>query len=131
MVAPLSKFYTVSTVLFHKYGGSNVAVTNCMSHFSMFFPTKATVKLANGNTGNAHVARSAQRGVIQTQTPLQLNQLMMIKWIISWNYSTHNMMTIFYMLTSRCFKNDRWLLLLQRFLQYILCCFIKAGDQML
>ena len=26
-----------------------------MSHFSMFLPTKATVKLANGNTGNAQV----------------------------------------------------------------------------
>ena len=24
-----------------------------MSHFSMFFPTEATVKLANGNTGHA------------------------------------------------------------------------------
>ena len=42
--------YTVSTVLFHKYGGANVAVTNFMSRFSMFFPTKDTVKLANGNT---------------------------------------------------------------------------------
>ena len=50
VVAPLSKFYTVSTVLFHKYGGENVAVTNCMSQFSMFVPTKATMKLANGNT---------------------------------------------------------------------------------
>ena len=29
------------------------------------------------------------------QTPLQLNQLMMMKWIISWNSSTQNMMTIF------------------------------------
>ena len=37
-------------MLFHKYGGENVSVTNCMSHFSMFFQTKATVKLANGNT---------------------------------------------------------------------------------
>ena len=53
MVAPPSKFYTVSTVLFHKDGGANVAVTNCMSHFSMFVTTKATVKLANGNTGHA------------------------------------------------------------------------------
>ena len=42
--------YIVSTVLFHKYGGANFALTNCMSHFSMFFPTKATVKLSNGNT---------------------------------------------------------------------------------
>ena len=53
MVAPPTKFYTVSTVLFHKDGGANVAVTNCMSHFSMFVPTKATVKLSNGNTGHA------------------------------------------------------------------------------
>ena len=53
MVAHPSKFYTVSTGLFHKDGGANVAVTNCMSHFSMFFPTKATAKLANGNTGHA------------------------------------------------------------------------------
>ena len=42
VVAPPSKFYTVSTVLFHKYGGANVEVTNCMSHFSMFVPTKDT-----------------------------------------------------------------------------------------
>ena len=26
----------------------------------------------------------------QIQTPLLLNQLMMIKWIISWNYSIQN-----------------------------------------
>ena len=53
VVAPPTKIYTVSTVLFHKDGGANVAVTNCMSHFSMFVPTKATVKLANGNTVHA------------------------------------------------------------------------------
>ena len=39
--------------MFHKYGGENVAVTNCMSHFSMFVPTKTTVKLSNGNTWHA------------------------------------------------------------------------------
>ena len=53
VVAPPKTFYTVSTVLFHKYGGANAAVTNCMSYFSMFVSTKATVKLANGNTGHA------------------------------------------------------------------------------
>ena len=53
VVAPPTKFYTVSTVLFHKYGGANVSVKNCMSHFSMFVPTNATVKLANGITGHA------------------------------------------------------------------------------
>ena len=55
VVSPPSKFYSLSTVLFHKDGGANVAVTNCMSHFSMFVPTKATVKVANGNTGHAQV----------------------------------------------------------------------------
>ena len=55
VVSPLSKLYTVSTVLFHKHGGRNVAVTNCMSHFSLFVPTKATVKLANDNPGHAKV----------------------------------------------------------------------------
>ena len=49
------KTYTVSTVLFYEYGGANFAVTNCMSHFSMFVQTKATVKLANVNTGHAQV----------------------------------------------------------------------------
>ena len=55
MVAHPSKFHTVSTVLFHKYGGANVAVTNFMSQFSMFIQTKANVKLANGNMGCAQV----------------------------------------------------------------------------
>ena len=53
IVPPPSIFYTVSTVLFHKDGGSNVAVTNGMSHFSIFVLTKATVKLDNGNTLHA------------------------------------------------------------------------------
>ena len=53
VVAPPSKVYTVSTVLFHKDRGANATVTNCMSHFSMFVPTKATGKLDNGNTGHA------------------------------------------------------------------------------
>ena len=49
VVAPSSRFYTFSIVLFHKYTGENVAVTNCMSHFLMFVPTKSDVKLSNGN----------------------------------------------------------------------------------
>ena len=53
VVAPPSKFYTVSTLLFHKDAGANFSVTNCMSHFSMFVPTKVTVKLANRNMGHA------------------------------------------------------------------------------
>ena len=40
-------------MFFHKDGGENFAVTNCMSQFSMFVPTKATVKLDNGNMGHA------------------------------------------------------------------------------
>ena len=55
MVAPPSDIYMVSTVLFHKYGGANFAVTNCMSHFSMFVPIKANVILSNGNTVHSQV----------------------------------------------------------------------------
>ena len=53
MLTPSSNFYTVSTVMFNKYGGANVAVKNYMSHFSMLAPTKVNVKLVNGNTGHA------------------------------------------------------------------------------
>ena len=49
VLAPPSKIYTFSTVLFNKYRGTNVVVANCMSRFSMFVPTKATVKLSYGN----------------------------------------------------------------------------------
>ena len=38
VVACSSIFYTVFTVLFHKYGGANVAVINCMSHFFYVLP---------------------------------------------------------------------------------------------
>ena len=47
--SPYSNLYTEFNVLFHKYGGMNVAVKNSMSHFSMFVPTNATVKFANVN----------------------------------------------------------------------------------
>ena len=53
VVAPPSNFYTIYTLLLHKYGRENVAVTNCMSHFSMFVPTKPAAKLANENKGHA------------------------------------------------------------------------------
>ena len=49
VVSPPSIFHTFSTVIFFKDGGENDAVTNFMSHFSMFFQTKATVKMANVN----------------------------------------------------------------------------------
>ena len=55
MVTPYSKVYTTSTLLFYKYVGANVSVTNSVSHFSMFVPTKITVKLANGNTRHAQL----------------------------------------------------------------------------
>ena len=55
VVSPSIKFYTVSDVLSRKYGGENFAATNSMAHFYMFVPTKATVKLANGNTWHAQV----------------------------------------------------------------------------
>ena len=53
VASPTSKFYTLSTVLFHKDEEAIFLVTNWMSHFSMFVPTKATVKLVNGNTVHA------------------------------------------------------------------------------
>ena len=42
-------------MLFHKDVGANVAVTNFMTHFSMFVPTKANIKFYNGNMGHAQV----------------------------------------------------------------------------
>ena len=42
-------------MLFCKNGGTNFIVTNCMSKFYMFVPTKATMKLDNGNTVHAQV----------------------------------------------------------------------------
>ena len=53
LVAPSSKYYIVFTVLFHKDEVANFAVTNGMSHFYMFVPTKVTVKLATRNTRHA------------------------------------------------------------------------------
>ena len=42
-------------MLFHKYEGANFAVENFMSRFSMLIPTKANVKLDNGNIGYTQV----------------------------------------------------------------------------
>ena len=67
----------------------------------------------------------------QIQTPLRLNQLIMMKCIISCNYSINNMMKIFWMFTSRCFKLDWWLHLFKNFIQYLLCSFINMEEQML
>ena len=67
----------------------------------------------------------------QIHTPIRSNQLMMMKWIISWNSSIQNMIKIFWMSTSRCFKIDWWLPLLQNFIYYLLCCFINMEEWML
>ena len=42
-------------MLFHKYGGMNISVKNCMSHFSMFVSINSTVKSANVNTIHSQV----------------------------------------------------------------------------
>ena len=55
MVTPSSIIYTVYIVLFHKYVGDNVTVTNCMPHFFMLVTTKSDVELDNGNMGHAQV----------------------------------------------------------------------------
>ena len=55
VIDPSSTFFIVSTVLFHKDRGSNIVVTDYMSHFSMFTPTKANVKFSNGDMVNSQV----------------------------------------------------------------------------
>ena len=67
----------------------------------------------------------------QIQTPLQLNQFIIVNLIISWNSCIHNIMKIFWVLTSGCFKLDWWSPLLQNFIQYLLRCFIKMEERML
>ena len=64
------------------------------------------------------------------QTPLQSNQLMTMKWTIYWNYSTKNIMVIFWMLNSICFRLYCWMPFLQNFIQSLLCCFIKTKELM-
>ena len=68
--------------------------------------------------------------LFQIRTPLQSNQLTMMKCTSSWNHSTQSMMVILWMLTSRCFRLEQWWLLLQIFLHNLLCCFINMGEQM-
>ena len=41
--------------MFHKYGGANAVVTNCISYFSMLVPTKATLKISNVNMVHAQL----------------------------------------------------------------------------
>ena len=66
--------------------------------------------------------------LFQIQTPLQLNQSMMMKYTISWNSSTQNNMQIFWMLTYICFSIEWWSPLLKSVLQSLLCCFINTEE---
>ena len=79
MVAPPSKLYTVSDVLFHKYGGANVAVTNCMSHFSVFVPTKATVKLAKETRDMSKELGLVYVAFLTLQLYIQLDQFIIVQ----------------------------------------------------
>ena len=68
----------------------------------------------------------------QIHTPLLSNQLMIMKWTISWNFSIHNMIMIFWMLTFRFFRIDWWSPLIKFYIKYLLlCCFINTEEQML
>ena len=58
--------------------------------------------------------------LFQICTPLISDQLKMMKWTNSYNYSTQIMMMIFGVLTSICFSLDYWLILTQKNLQYLL-----------
>ena len=57
--------------------------------------------------------------------------MMMIKWIISWNFSIQSMTKIFWMLTSIFSNLDWWSLLLKTFIHSLLCCFINMEEQIL
>ena len=67
--------------------------------------------------------------IFQIHTPLRLNQLMMMKWTISWNSSTQKMMKIFLILTYICFRLEWWIPLLKHFIHSLLWCFIKMREQ--
>ena len=67
----------------------------------------------------------------QIQTPLRLNQLMIIKFIIFLNSSIQKMMKILWMLISRSFKLYWWSPLLQKFIYSLMCSSINMEEQML
>ena len=64
--------------------------------------------------------------LFQICTPLQPNQLMIVKWSNYCNSSTQSMMLIFWMLNSRLFRLEQWPLLIQNFIHSLLCCFINT-----
>ena len=74
---------------------------------------------------------SLTMNMFHIQTPLQKNQLMVIKWNLSYNYSTHNIMMIFWAFAFRCSRLDQWSPLLQNFIQSLLCCSINMQELML
>ena len=55
VVATSSQIYTAPSMFFHKYGGTNVPVTNFISHVYMLVPTKSDVKLTKVNMRLAQV----------------------------------------------------------------------------
>ena len=69
--------------------------------------------------------------LFQIQTPLLSIKSMMIKYTISCDYSIQNMMITFWILTSRRFRLDWWFPPFQKFIQFLLCCFINIQECML
>ena len=69
--------------------------------------------------------------LFQIRTSVWLNKLTMMKYTNSWNSSTQSMIMIIWILTSRWFSIEYWLLPLQNFIQPLLCYFINMEEQML
>ena len=90
-------------MLFHKYGGANVAVTNCMSYFSMFFPTKANVKLANGNTGHAQGIGIIYVAFLTVRLYIQLDQFIIFQVTLPTLY--HHVPSSFILVLKRLHMN--------------------------
>ena len=57
----------------------NISVKNCMSQFSMFLPTKATVKLANWNMGHDQVIGSIFCRLLTVPLYIQWNQFIIVQ----------------------------------------------------
>ena len=51
-MAPSLKSYTVSTMLFQKYGGENIGVANYLSGFLLLLLDRVNIKLNDGNMGH-------------------------------------------------------------------------------
>ena len=106
-------------MLFHKDREANFAVTNGMSHFSMFFPTKATVKLANENTGHTQVIGIIFVAFLTVQLYIQWDQLIIatvtlpalfhqvpLNFILVFKRLHLNLLNIVYLLTLKVVLGD-------------------------